>query len=59
MVGDARVLRDATINLSGADVKIPERVGAVPVSRLRFDQAHVLFDGGIDAALPERLIGVS
>ena len=44
---------EALVELVGADVEVAERVGAVPVARLRLDDLHVLCDGSVDAALLE------
>ena len=48
VIGDARVLLDALVELLGADVQVAERVGAVPVARLGLDDLDVLGDGGVD-----------
>ena len=41
---------EALLDLLGADVQVAERVGAVPVARLRLDDLDVLGDGGVDRA---------
>ncbi len=56
VVGDARVLRDAFVELIGADVEVAERVGAVPVARLGLDDLHVLGNGGVNLAEAEGLL---
>ena len=50
VIGDARVLLEAFVDLLGAYVEIAQRVGAVPVARLGLDDLDVLGDGGVDLA---------
>jgi hypothetical protein len=50
VIGNARVLLEALVDLLGADVEVSERVGAVPVAGLGFDDFDVLGDGGVDLA---------
>ena len=55
VVRDARVLLETLVDLLGAHVEIAERVGAVPVARLRLDHLDVLGDGDVDLAEFQRL----
>jgi hypothetical protein len=57
MVGYAEVLADALVGLACPDVQVTQGVGAVPVPGLRVDNLDVLGNGGLDAALPQRLLG--
>ncbi len=50
VIGNAGVLLDALFDLLGAHVEIAQRVGAVPVARLRLDDLDVFDDRGVDLA---------
>ena len=56
VLGDARVLPDGFVGLTGARVQVAQRVGGVRVPRLILEDAHVLGNGGIEPALPEQLL---
>ena len=55
MIGDARVLLEAFVDLLGAHVQIAERVRAVPIAGLGLDHLDVLGDGHVDLAELQRL----
>jgi hypothetical protein len=57
-VGDARELLDGLVDLPGADVEIPQRVGDIEVARLIVDKAEVFRDGRFDLALAKQLLSV-
>jgi hypothetical protein len=57
VVGDADVVADALVDLSGPDVEIAERVGAVPIAGLGFDNLDVFSDRCVDLAKLQGLFG--
>ena len=51
VVGDAMVLPERLIHVSGAEVQVAEEIGGVPIPGLFLDNSDVLADGGVEAAL--------